>query len=69
LCFFGWWGIVNELHDGEEWENWQAKSCFVGKNDVVANRTHRLKAIGNGQVPRVCATAFHLLMNQIESQS
>jgi len=35
----------------------------------LANRTHRLKAIGNGQVPRVCATAFHLLMNQIESQS
>jgi hypothetical protein len=59
---------VNELHDGEEWENWQAKSCFVGKNDVVANRTHRLKAIGNGQVPAVAALAWTLLMERVNKQ-
>lgn len=29
--------------------------------DGVAYRTHRLKAIGNGQVPRVAAAAFDLL--------
>ena len=30
----------------------------------LAARTNRLKAIGNGQVPRVAATAFNLLLNQ-----
>lgn len=28
----------------------------------VADRIHRLKAIGNGQVPLVAATAFNILM-------
>ena len=30
----------------------------------MANRSHRLKAIGNGQVSRVAATAFATLINQ-----
>jgi len=33
----------------------------------VANRTHRIKAIGNGQVPRVAATAFDILLKEIQS--
>jgi hypothetical protein len=28
--------------------------------------TNRLAAIGNGQVPRVAATAFHLLKERLE---
>lgn len=32
-----------------------------GKDDEVADREHRIKALGNGQVPRVAATAFRLL--------
>ena len=31
----------------------------------VAHRPNRIKAIGNGQVPRVAATAFHLLKAQL----
>ena len=31
----------------------------------VANRIHRLKAIGNGQVPLVAATAFNILMGDL----
>jgi hypothetical protein len=32
----------------------------------VAARVDRLKAIGNGQVPAVAATAFRLLINKAE---
>jgi hypothetical protein len=31
----------------------------------VANRIHRLKALGNGQVPLQAAVAFKLLMDSI----
>ena len=31
----------------------------------VADRIHRLKAIGNGQVPLVAATAFNILMGDL----
>lgn len=31
--------------------------------DGVAHRSHRIKAIGNGQVPRVAAAAFDILSN------
>jgi hypothetical protein len=31
----------------------------------VAYRANRIKAIGNGQVPRVAATAFNFLKNQL----
>jgi hypothetical protein len=32
----------------------------------VAHRVERLKAIGNGQVPLVAATAFRLLRRELE---
>lgn len=32
--------------------------------DGMANRSHRIKAIGNGQVPRVAAAAFNVLTNK-----
>jgi DNA (cytosine-5)-methyltransferase 1 len=31
--------------------------------DGVAHRVDRIKALGNGQVPRVAATAFEILTN------
>ncbi|WP_418910272.1 DNA cytosine methyltransferase [Achromobacter spanius] len=33
--------------------------------DGLADRAHRIKAIGNGQIPRVAAAAFHLLSSRI----
>lgn len=38
-----------------------------GSNDGVAFRVERTKAIGNGQVPRVAATAFELLRERLEA--
>jgi DNA (cytosine-5)-methyltransferase 1 len=35
--------------------------------DGVAARSHRLTAIGNGQVPRVAASAFHILSRRISN--
>lgn len=32
----------------------------------VADRVHRLKTIGNGQVPLVAATAFNFLKREFE---
>ena len=41
---------------------WQDKSGIHGVDDGVAYRMDRLKAIGNGQVPRVAATAFSMMV-------
>lgn len=40
---------------------WQNQSSVHGVDDGVACGSHRLKAIGNGQVPLQAATAFRLL--------
>ncbi len=40
------------------------KSKALGVADGVARRVQRLRAIGNGQVPLVAATAFRLLMGK-----
>lgn len=37
------------------------EECSIEGEDGVAARVDRLRAIGNGQVPRVAATAFALL--------
>lgn len=39
---------------------------FCGVANGVADRSHRLKAIGNGQVPIVAASAFNLLNRAIK---
>ena len=39
----------------------EAKAVFCRVDDVMASRVDRLKALGNGQVPLVAATAWHLL--------
>ncbi|WP_408611207.1 DNA cytosine methyltransferase [Burkholderia stabilis] len=40
---------------------WPAESGMGRVVDGMAHRAHRIKALGNGQVPRVAATAFTLL--------
>jgi DNA (cytosine-5)-methyltransferase 1 len=40
---------------------WKDKPGIHGVDDGVAHRTHRLKAIGNGQIPLVAATAWRML--------
>ncbi|MFT0547458.1 DNA cytosine methyltransferase [Allopusillimonas ginsengisoli] len=40
---------------------WSAEPKLDRMADGVANRPYRIKAIGNGQVPRVAATAFNIL--------
>lgn len=43
---------------------WAAEPGLGRMANGVAHRTHRLKAIGNGQVPRVAAAAFAILRNK-----
>lgn len=43
---------------------WEAESRVDRVVDGVASRSHRLKALGNGQVPLQCATAFKLLWEE-----
>jgi DNA (cytosine-5)-methyltransferase 1 len=43
---------------------WKDKPPIHGVDDGVADRSHRLKAIGNGQVPLQAALAFTLLAGQ-----
>lgn len=45
---------------GEKW-SWPAEPELGRVANGVAHRVDRLKAIGNGQVPRVAAAAHHLL--------
>jgi DNA (cytosine-5)-methyltransferase 1 len=42
-----------------KWQDWEPDIPRVGKS--IKNRASRLKAIGNGQVPIVVATAWRLL--------
>ena len=43
---------------------WPVEPCMGRVADGVAHRVDRIKALGNGQVPRVAATAFNLLARQ-----
>lgn len=58
-------GQSDRVGGDEEWtwaENWPevaARLCRV--DDGVAHRVDRLKALGNGQVPQVVATAWRIL--------
>jgi DNA (cytosine-5)-methyltransferase 1 len=61
-----------KLSSGEDQEHtdswrvswWEAEPAIHRVDDGVAHRMDRLKAIGNGQVPIVAATAFQCLTNQ-----
>lgn len=48
-----------------EWPIWPTESGLVRVADGVADRIHRIKAIGNGQVPRVAAAAFSVLSGRL----
>ncbi len=48
-------------HGQEAWENGSWEDGIPRVVDGVAHRSHRIKAIGNGQVPRVAAAAWHAL--------
>lgn len=54
-------------HYGQEaWQDGSWENGIPRTTDVVPARVDRLKAIGNGQVPLVAATAWHLLVNEGE---
>jgi len=57
-----WWD--GDPADGNA-EAWGAVAGLDRVAHGVANRKHRLEAIGNGQVPIVAATAFKLLTGRI----
>jgi hypothetical protein len=51
---------LSQIVDWGEWTgNWERDVPRVGNN--IKNRDERLKAIGNGQVPRVAAVAWRIL--------
>ena len=68
----GFMGATEEKHNhrgsqsygSREW--WQVEPDVGRVADGVAARVDRLKAIGNGQVPAVAATAWKLLTERIE---
>lgn len=50
---------------GSPWREWPAEPGLGRVAHGVANRVDRLKAIGNGQVPRVVAAAWRILTEEI----
>ena len=57
--------------DSSVWrpKRWERDRSDVERTtDGVANRMERLTAIGNGQVPAVAATAFHILRGRLTEQ-
>lgn len=68
-------GLERQITTGGEWKHdglftecgwWESEPGLGRISNGVANRTHRLKAIGNGQVPITMATAFQILYEGIE---
>ncbi|WP_428852751.1 DNA cytosine methyltransferase [Imbroritus primus] len=59
------YGRSSGLHSGTRgaprWPAWPAEPNVGRVADGVANRVDRVKAVGNGQVSRVAAAAWHLL--------
>ena len=47
--------------DGDQWGAWPPEPGVGRVADGVANRVDRIRALGNGQVPRVAATAWRML--------
>lgn len=55
--------LHNRARSLPSWGAWPPESGLGRVADGVAARVDRIKAIGNGQVPRVAATAFTILRN------
>lgn len=53
----------SQSENGKTFERiWPTESPVCGTDDVPANRSHRIKALGNGVVPLQVKTAFEVLM-------
>ncbi len=50
-------------------EEWTAEPCVDRMVDGMANQSHRIAALGNGQVPRVAATAWLILEDRLKLDS
>ena len=57
---------IRQTFQNGDWES--PTQSFLGVDDELAARLDRIKAIGNGQVPIVAATAWGLLQNRIFSK-
>lgn len=55
----------NGNHGHARRNEWPAEPCVGRVANGVASRVDRLKALGNGQVPRVAAAAFNLLSGRL----
>ena len=53
--------LHRELPGMDHWKKRAGESAFLGRNDAVANRVDRLKAIGNGWVPQVVRELLKVL--------
>lgn len=55
-----------------DWRNWVVDPADTGEvprvSQSITNRVHRLKAIGNGQVPLVAATAWNVLIDGLPGE-
>jgi len=58
-------GLCNGTESGREFDGWTTEPNVGRVANGVAARVDRIKAIGNGQVSLVAATAFELLRERI----
>ena len=58
--------LYSEVCMEERRHSWPSDAGILRVADGVAHRTHRIKAAGNGQVPRVAAAAWRILTANAE---
>lgn len=61
-------GSWNSCSGRKDWNAWETEPAVGRVADGVARRVDRLRAIGNGQVPLVAATAFCFLKKTLERE-
>ena len=62
----GIWGEADGFLSVDQWKEFTSKLCRV--DDELASRVDKLKAIGNGQVPQVAATAWNILKGRLDER-
>ena len=62
----GIWGEADGFLSVDQWKEFTSKLCRV--DDELATRVDKLKAIGNGQVPQVAATAWNILKGRLDER-
>jgi len=62
----GVWSEADGFLSIDEWKKFTSNLCRV--DDELATRVDRLKAIGNGQVPQVAATAWNILKGRLDER-